>query len=33
MAAFGDRNTSYFHVNTIVQRHRNKIRCLKDSMG
>ena len=33
MAAFGDRNTSYFHVNTIVRRHRNKIRCLKDSMG
>ena len=26
---FGDRNTSFFHVSTIVRRHRNKIRCLK----
>ena len=33
VVAFGDRNTSYFHVNTIVRRHRNKIRCLKDSIG
>ena len=31
--AFGDRNTSYFHVNTVVRRQRNKIRCLKDDMG
>ena len=28
-ATFGDRNTSFFHVSTIVRRHRNKIRCLK----
>ena len=33
IAAFGDRNTSYFHVNTVVRRKRNKIRCLKDGMG
>ena len=32
-AAFGDRNTSYFHMNTVVRRQRNKIRCLKDGMG
>ena len=32
-ATFGDRNTSYFHVNTVVRRQRNKIRCLKDDMG
>ena len=31
--AFRDRNTSYFHVNTVVKRQRNKIRCLKDGMG
>ena len=30
-ATFGDRNTSFFHVSTIVRRHRNKIRCLKVS--
>ena len=28
-ATFGDRNMSFFHVSTIVRRHRNKIRCLK----
>ena len=33
VAAFGDRNTSYFHVNTVVRRQRNKTRCLKDGMG
>ncbi|XP_023878054.1 uncharacterized protein LOC111990509 [Quercus suber] len=32
-AAFGDRNTSYFHMNTVVRRQRNKIRCFKDGMG
>ncbi|XP_075633855.1 uncharacterized protein LOC142606378 [Castanea sativa] len=32
-ATFGDRNTSFFHVSTIVRRHRNKIRCLKDAGG
>ena len=32
-ATFGDRNTSYFHVSTIVRRHRNKIRCIKDDRG
>ncbi|XP_050281743.1 uncharacterized protein LOC126722642 [Quercus robur] len=31
--AFGDWNTSYFHMNTVVRRHRNKIRCLKDGVG
>ena len=29
-AAFRDRNTSYFHVTTVVRRQRNKIRCMKD---
>ena len=29
-ATFGDRNTSFFHVSTLVRRHRNKIRCVKD---
>ena len=24
IAAFGDRNTSYFQVNTVVRRQRNK---------
>ncbi|XP_050259653.1 uncharacterized protein LOC126704666 [Quercus robur] len=33
VAAFGDRNTSFFHLNTVVRRQRNKIRCLKDNMG
>ena len=32
-AAFGDRNTSYFHMSTIARRQRNKIRCLKNSVG
>ena len=31
--AFGDRNTSYFHMSTIVRRQRNKIRCLKIVLG
>ena len=29
-ATFGDRNTTYFHVSTVVRRHRNKIRCIKN---
>ena len=29
----GDRNTSFFHVSTIVQRRRNRISCLKNSVG
>ena len=33
VAAFGDRYTSYFHVTTVVRRQRNKIRCLKNSVG
>ena len=33
VATFGDRNTSYFHVNTVVRRQRNKTRCLKDGIG
>ena len=32
-ATFGDRNTSFFHVSTIMRRHRNKIRCIKDTVG
>ena len=28
-ATFGDLNMSFFHVSTIVRRHRDKIRCLK----
>lgn len=32
-ATFGDHNTSYFHVSTIVRRHKNKIRCIKDDRG
>lgn len=32
-AAYGDANTSYFHVSTLVKRHRNKIRSLKNSVG
>ena len=31
--AFGDRNTSNFHVSSIVRRQRNKIRCLRNSVG
>lgn len=30
---FGDRNTSFFHVSTLVRRHKNKIRYLKDGLG
>ena len=30
---FGDRNTSFFHVSTVMRRHRNKIRCIKDTVG
>ena len=30
---FGDCNTSFFHVSTVVRRHRNKIRCIKDAVG
>ena len=29
-ATFGDRNTSYFHITTVVRRQRNKIRCIMD---
>ena len=29
-ATYGDRNTSFFHVSTVVRRHRNKIRCILD---
>ena len=32
-AMFGDHNTNFFHVSTLVRRHKNKIRCLKDSLG
>ena len=32
-ATFRDRNTSYFHVSTIIRRRRNKIRCIKDDKG
>ena len=32
-ATFGDHNTSFFHVSTLVRRHRNKIRCIKDRKG
>ena len=32
-ATFGDRNTSFFHISTLVRRHRNKIRCIKDRKG
>ena len=32
-ATYGDANTSYFHVSTLVRRHRNKIRSLKNSVG
>lgn len=33
VANFGDRNTSFFHMSTVVRCHRNKIRCIKDSVG
>ena len=32
-ATHGDANNSYFHVSTLVRRHRNKIRSLKNSVG
>ena len=32
-ATFGDRNTSYFHITTVVRRQRNKIRCIMDGTG
>ena len=32
-AAFGDRNTSFFHVSTLVRRNRNRIRCIKNNLG
>ena len=32
-AAYGDSNTSFFHVSTLVKRHRNKIRTLKNFVG
>ena len=32
-ATFGDPNTSYFHITTIVRRHRNKIRSIMDGSG
>lgn len=32
-ATFGDRNTSFLHVSTVVRCHRNKIRCIKDAAG
>jgi len=31
--AFRDRNASYFHITIVVRRQRNKIRCLKNSVG
>ena len=32
-ATFEDRNITFFHVSTLVRRHRNKIRCIKDVEG
>ncbi|XP_065619038.1 uncharacterized protein LOC136063082 [Quercus suber] len=32
-AAYGDRNTSFFHASTLVRRHRNKTRSIKNSQG
>ena len=31
--AFGDRNTSFFHTSTVVRRHRNRIRAIKNNVG
>lgn len=31
--AYGDRNTSFFHVSTLVRRHRNKIKSIKNLVG
>lgn len=32
-AAYGDCNTSFFHVSTLVRRHRNRIKSVKNSLG
>lgn len=32
-AAYGDRSTSFFHATTLVKRHRNRIRIIKNSYG
>ena len=29
----GDRNTSFYHTSALVRRRRNRISCLKDSVG
>ena len=29
----GDRNTSFFHTSALIRRRRNRILCLKDSLG
>ena len=29
----GDRNTSFFHTSALIRRKRNRILCLKDSLG
>lgn len=29
----GDRNTSFYHVSTLVRRKRNKIMAIKDVVG
>ena len=33
VATFGDKNTAFFHVSTVVCRHRNKIRCIRNGEG
>ena len=32
-AEYGDRNTAFFHTTSLVRRHRNKIKSIKNSMG
>ena len=32
-AAYEDRNTSFFHVSTLVRRHGNKIKSIKNLVG
>ena len=32
-AAYGDRNTSFFHVSSLIRRHRNRIKSIKNSLG
>lgn len=32
-ATFGDCNTTFFHVSSLVRCHRNKIKCIKDPLG